>query len=528
MEYDQTAFAALANIYQEVSLFADPSFKILRAYGPTFKFTGVDPPDLIGVEFASLFIPDSGKLLSTLLTPMRSRVQEDASEHESGPLQDDILQVKNLTLNCPMGPVLIEARVIPRRDPQTENGSYYYMIVLNDLSYTKDLEKKKNSFFATMNHEMRTPLNGIIGLTESLRSGEKDKARKKHFDMMLNSAQCMLKLINTILDTAAMKNDIADLELSQVSMNNLVEEVVEVMKSAVDKRGRKIEKDNVEIEIELEEDVPTIDLDKDKVYNALEAILNNGLKFTHNGKVIVRTSKDPTNSGVLITVEDTGIGISKDAIDRIFESFEQEDDDHENRKFEGLGLGLTLAKEIVALHGGKLWVESEVDVGSKFFISLPPNVRALKLISEKQKAAGQAAAAGGAGGTGAGGLTQEDKDRLELARVKQSEQIDLLQREVFNAMKTISHLTVDLGIFEEKFKGLSVDPRTAFAIRRAEGSNTNTNPALQNLSIASHFLSNKVRTYEMPLGVGGAMTSTPPSRVHRNLGQGTNFVYTSY
>jgi hypothetical protein len=255
-------------------------------------------------------------------------------------------------------------------------------------------------------------------------------------------------------------------------------------------------------------------------------VVNNGLKFTHNGKVIVRTAKDPSDNGVLITIEDTGIGISKDAIDRIFESFEQEDDDHENRKFEGLGLGLTLAKEIVALHGGKLWVESETDVGSKFFISLPPNVRALKLISEKQKAASQAASAGGPGGIG-GGMSQEDKDRLELARVKHSEQIDLLQREVFNAMKTISHLTVDLEIFDEKFKGLSVDPRNAFALKRPQSA-SGTNSNLSNLSIASHFLSNKVRTYEMALGPGGSMTATPPSRVHRSLGQGTNFVYTTY
>jgi signal transduction histidine kinase len=527
MEFDQPSFAALANSYQEVSLFADPSFKILRAYGPTFRFTGVDPPDLVGCDFLSLFIPESNKLLSTLLTPLRSRVQEDVSQNGSGPLQDDSLQVKNLTLNCPMGPVLVETRIIPRRDAVSEDGAYYYMIVLNDLSYTKDLEKKKNSFFATMNHEMRTPLNGIIGLTESLRSGEKDKARKKHFDMMLNSAQCMLKLINTILDTAAMKKDVSDLELSQVSTNNLVEEVVEVMKTAVDKRGRKLKKDTVELLIDLGEDVPTIDLDKDKIYNALDAIVNNGLKFTHNGKVIVRTAKDPSNAGVLITVEDTGIGISKDAIDRIFESFEQEDDDHENRKFEGLGLGLTLAKEIVSLHGGKLWVESEVDVGSKFYISLPPNVRALKLISEKQKAASQAAVAGGAGGNG-GGMSQEDKDRLELARVKHSEQIDLLQREVFNAMKTISHLTVDLEIFEDKFKGLSLDPRSAFTPKRPQSSAGSNSISNNNLSIASHFLSNKVRTYEMPLGPGGAMTSTPPSRVHKNLGKGTNFVYTSY
>jgi|LauGreDrversion4_2_1035121.scaffolds.fasta_scaffold50780_1 signal transduction histidine kinase len=524
MEFDQGAFSVLANSFQEVSLFIDPSMKALRAYGPTFRFTGLDQRDLVGIELFSLFTPESSKLLTSLMSPLRARVQQRISEYPDESLDDEGMQVKNLTMNCPMGPVLVELKAVPRKDSLNESGVYYYMVTLNDLSYTKDLEKKKNSFFATMNHEMRTPLNGIIGLTESLRSGEKDKARKKHFDMMLNSAQCMLKLINTILDTAAMKNDIADLELSQVNLNNVVEEVVEVMKSAVDKRGRKLKRETVDVLVDLGEEVSTIDLDKDKIYNALEAVVNNGLKFTHNGKVIVRTSKDASSGGILIIVEDTGIGIAKEAIDRIFESFEQEDDDHENRKYEGLGLGLTLAKETVALHGGKLWVESEIDKGSKFFISLPPNVRALKLISEKQKAATQAAAASNSSGTG-GTISQEDKDRLELARAKQAEQIDILQREVFNAMKTISHMTVDLEIFDEKFKSLSMDPRGMFTVRRGQNrANQETDP---NLSIASHFLSRKVRNYEMPLGPGGGMTSTPPSRVHRNLGASTNFVYTT-
>jgi hypothetical protein len=457
------------------------------------------------------------------MTPLRTRVQQKISDSPDSNLDDEHMQVKNLTLNCPMGPVLVELKAVPRKDSLSEIGVYYYMVVLNDLSYTKDLEKKKNSFFATMNHEMRTPLNGIIGLTESLRTGEKDKGRKKHFDMMLNSAQCMLKLINTILETAAMKNNIADLELSQINLNNVIEEVAEVMQTAVDKRGRKLKRDTVDLLIDLVEDIPTIDIDKEKIYNAIEAIVNNALKFTHNGKVIVRSAKDFANGGVLIVVEDTGIGIAKEAIDRIFESFEQEDDDHENRKYEGLGLGLTLARETVNLHGGKLWVESEIDKGSKFYISLPPNVRALKLISEKQKAA-QAATAASANGASAGAFNQEDKDRLELARAKQGEQIDILQREVLNAMKTISHMTVDLELFDEKFKSLSLDPHTWLSQRK------HTQKAQQegdpNLSIASHFLSRKVRPYEMPLGVGGAMTSTPPSRLHTRLGSSLNFVYT--
>jgi signal transduction histidine kinase len=461
MEFAQPAFATLANSFAELSLFADPSLNVLRVYGPVFKFTGRDAEELEGQELLGLFAPESAKQLSTLMTPMRTRTQKHASD-ESIALDDDVLQLKNLSLLTATGSILVEAKIVPRRDSGLGGGAYYYMITVNDLSYTKDLEKKKNSFFTTMNHELGTPLNGIIGLTESLRSGEKDKARKKHFDMMLNSAQCMLKLVNNVLDTASMRNNAADLDLSQVKVNNLVEEVLEMMKIAVDKRGRKLKKDTVEITKELDDDLSAVDMDKTKMFDAIEAIVNNALKFTHKGTVSVKTCEDEETHGVKVIAEDTGIGISKDAIERIFDAFEQEDDDHENRKFEGLGLGLTLAKEIVALHGGKFWVDSEVGVGSKFYITIPPNVRALKLISEKQRlnANGAGSVGGLPQGNGNTGITQEEKDRMELLRVKQAEQVDLLQREVLAAMKAISHLTVDMELFEEKFKLYNSDPRS--------------------------------------------------------------------
>ena len=526
MEFEQPAFITLANSFAEVSLFVDPSLTVLRAYGPVFKFFAKEPDEIEGQELLSLFTPDSGKHLGTLLNPLRNRTQRMVQEDESIRVDDDVLHVKNL-LSSLGGPFLVELKLVPRRDPTLGGAAYYYMVTLNDLSYTKDIEKKKNSFFATMNHELRTPLNGIIGLTESLRSGEKEKARKKHFDMMLNSAQCMLKLINNILDTASMRNNAADLDLSQVKINNLIEEVAEVMNIAVDKRGRRLKKDNVELQLDLGEEIPTIDIDKEKVFQAVEAILSNGLKFTHKGAVTVRTSRDEESHGIRIEIEDTGIGISKDAIDRIFDAFEQEDDDHENRKFEGLGLGLTLAKEVVALHGGRLWVESEVGVGSKFYVTIPPNVRALKLISEKQRASANSGSSNQSGAMvpgGSGIFSDEERSRMELVRVKQAEQLDIMQREVFAAMKAISHLTVDLELFEEKFRCISIAPRLFGA---GPGSATGFTPSrAPQLSVASHFLSAKARTYEMPTSSG--VSSAPQSRLHRNFGNGTNFSYNNF
>jgi signal transduction histidine kinase len=523
MEFEQPAFATLANIFSELSVFTDASLTILKVYGPVFRFTGRDIDEIEGQELLGLFTPESSRQLSTLVGPLRSRVQRDVVD-DSITLEGDILHMKGLSLISTSGSTLVEIRLVPRRDSGLGSGAYYYMVTLNDLSYTRDVEKKKNSFFATMNHELRTPLNGIIGLTESLRAGEKDKARRKHFEMMLNSAQCMLKLVNNILDTATMRNNAADLDLSQVNANHLVEEVVELMKVAVDKRGRKIKKEAVTISVQLSDRLEAIDMDKTKMFDALEAIVNNAFKFTHKGEVLVKTSEDEETHGVKITVKDTGIGISKDAIERIFDAFEQEDDDHENRKFEGLGLGLTLAKEIIALHGGKLSVDSEVGMGSTFYVTIPPNVRALKLISEKQRSFANTEGVIGRSqpGDNVKTLSREESDRMELMRVKQSEQIDLLQREVLASMKSISHLTIDLELFEEKFK---VYQAALTSFGPESRINLPKSGHVSQLSVASHFLSNKTRSYEMPETEGRLGT---PSRLHRNFGVGTNFVYNNF
>jgi len=304
----------LANSFAEGSLFVDPSLNVLKANGPVFKFFGKDSAELEGQELLSLFTADTVKQLSIHIAPLRARVQKFIHEHEKeSEIDSDCLRLRNLLIVRAGEPLLVEVKITPRRDSVLGAGANYYIVVMNDLSNTKGLEKKKNSFFSTMNHELRTPLNGIIGFTESLRGGEKDKGRKKHFDIMLNSAQCMLKLINAVLDTAAMKNHAADMELSQVRLNNLAEEVVELMKTAVDKRGRKLKKDIVDLTLELEEELQAIDMDRTKVFDAVEALVNNALKFTQKGYVIVRTSRNEESHGVMICVEDTGIGIAPDA-----------------------------------------------------------------------------------------------------------------------------------------------------------------------------------------------------------------------
>ncbi|KAF4657501.1 hypothetical protein FOL47_008411 [Perkinsus chesapeaki] len=294
----------------------------------------------------------------------------------------------------------------------SDPADYTLCAILRDCTKICELEKKKDSFMATVNHELRTPLNGVIGLSESLRMTEPNAGRKKHLDIINNCAVRLLALVNEIMDMAALKTKKMQLNFGMVQMNEICEHVCAEMVEAVDKRGRKIKKDKVELEFFPDPAAPEVEGDKDRQENlwpssrvsilridtlflsemcngkrleyVMSALINNACKFTSKGSVKVMTKGKAR--GVLIKIVDTGIGIADQNVKRIFTEFEQEDDDHENRKYEGLGLGLSVSNEVINLHGGRLWCESEMGKGTTFFIDLVCNAREVVDARAKRRA----------------------------------------------------------------------------------------------------------------------------------------------
>ena len=231
----------------------------------------------------------------------------------------------------------------------------------------KELEtasQHKSDFLASMSHELRTPLNAIIGFSQVLREGmvgEVNEKQREYLDDILSSGNHLLSLINDVLDLSKVEAGQVELEVAPFSLRDALESGVVMV------RGRATT-DGVQITVADSSDVNIVDGDERRVRQVIFNLLSNAVKFTPTGgSVDVRATR--VNGDVQVSVADTGPGIAAEDVERIFEEFQQTDAGFEQR--EGTGLGLALSKRLVELHGGQIWVESQVGEGSRFVFTLP-------------------------------------------------------------------------------------------------------------------------------------------------------------
>ncbi|MBV6624845.1 MAG: response regulator [Rivularia sp. (in: Bacteria)] len=226
------------------------------------------------------------------------------------------------------------------------------------------LDKLKDEFLANTSHELRTPLNGMIGLAESMidgATGEISPLQQKNLVMIANSGHRLLELVNDILDFAKLKNQNIELQQKAVGIYSLVDVVLSFSQSLV---GGK----DVKLVNSIPNNLPLAYADEQRLEQILFNIIGNSIKFTENGKVEVTAFEE--KGKLTVTISDTGIGIPPEKHDKIFESFEQADGST-SREYGGTGLGLAVTKQLVELHGGTIWVDSEVAKGSSFSFTLP-------------------------------------------------------------------------------------------------------------------------------------------------------------
>jgi len=228
----------------------------------------------------------------------------------------------------------------------------------------KTASRHKSDFLATMSHELRTPLNAIIGFTEVLREqmfGELNERQLAYVDDVLAAGRHLLSLINDVLDLAKIEAGRMELELSEVAVRD-------VLRSALSMHSERAERGGIALALTTEPDEITIDADERRLRQIVFNLLSNAIKFTPaDGRIDVSARLD--DGRVEIAVADTGPGIAAEDHATIFEEFEQATDG--KQADEGTGLGLPLSRKLVELHGGRLWVESEVGRGSTFRFTLP-------------------------------------------------------------------------------------------------------------------------------------------------------------
>ena len=259
-----------------------------------------------------------------------------------------------------------------------DDGNVVQMIEYTlDITKRKKLEKElieskekaeaatqaKSSFLANMSHEIRTPLSGVLGMLELMDDGELNYEQKEHLNLAKTSASDLLSIINDLLDISKIEAGMLELECTTFSLKRNIEKRTSVYQKMAEVKG-------LNLTVEISQDVPeTVVGDPVRTMQILNNLLNNALKFTKQGLIDVTVKMKDTDT-ILISVSDTGIGISPEKQKTIFNSFTQAEEDT-TRNFGGTGLGLTISHNLVKMMDGDLWIESDLGTGTTFHFVLP-------------------------------------------------------------------------------------------------------------------------------------------------------------
>ncbi len=229
----------------------------------------------------------------------------------------------------------------------------------------EEANRLKTQFVANMSHELRTPLNAIINFTrivmEGYAGGEVNEEQRAYLEYVRFAGEHLLGLINDILDLAKIEAGRVEIYPEPLDLGPIFKGVMSTAVGLTRDKGLSLKED-------VADDLPKVYADSKRVRQILLNLLSNAAKFTESGGIVLHADVD--DQVVRVAVEDTGIGISPEDHDKVFEEFRQVDQKYA-RSAEGTGLGIPISKMLVEMHGGRMWLESEVGGGSTFYITLP-------------------------------------------------------------------------------------------------------------------------------------------------------------
>jgi signal transduction histidine kinase len=252
-------------------------------------------------------------------------------------------------------------------------GSFFYVLRMRRLQWElKDANEHaeaanaaKSRFLAVMSHELRTPLNGILGMAQALKKENLNETQAGHVDILVESGHTLMVLLNDVLDMSRIEAGKVELAPTPASMKDMLERVINTYKPMIDDK-------DLNVRYRLDDSAsPIMSFDVLRVYQCLSNLLSNAIKFTDKGSVRINASAEKLEDGgymVSVEVRDTGIGMSKPTMDRLFEAYAQADAGTA-RKYGGTGLGLNISRRLTQLMGGNLSVTSEEGLGSSFIMT---------------------------------------------------------------------------------------------------------------------------------------------------------------
>ncbi len=250
-------------------------------------------------------------------------------------------------------------------------GCQGFIYLIRNLSERKQAEIAKREFLGMMGHELRTPMNAIIGMTSLLMSADIPSQQKRFIEIIRNSSDALLMILNDILDFSKIESGELKLESYPFSLHTCVEEAFDLI------APKALEKKLELVFLNYPELPTTIIGDIARLQQILVSLLDNAIKFTESGEVVVSVTSFPVENHhdqaptyqLQFAVRDTGIGIPADLLDRLFKPFSQVDSST-TRQYGGTGLGLAMSKQLCEMMGGKIWVESQPNWGSTFYFTI--------------------------------------------------------------------------------------------------------------------------------------------------------------
>jgi len=237
-----------------------------------------------------------------------------------------------------------------------------------ELLKSKQLAEESNSlksaFLANMSHEIRTPMNGVVGFTQLISDPNiKDEDRIRYSEIISKSSMQLLRVVNDIIDISKIETGQIILDVCDIDLNDFFEELYEIYLPIANEKNLSLIKDIISPELKC------INSDYTKLRQIMDNLLNNAFKFTSKGSIIF--GYEQLETGVVFFVKDTGIGLNEEDRAIIFNRFTQAKMQVENNTKGGTGLGLAISKAFVDFMGGEFWVESEVNMGSQFYFTIP-------------------------------------------------------------------------------------------------------------------------------------------------------------
>lgn len=371
----QRRMADIINFLPDATLVIDREGRVIAWNRAIEEMTGIASKEMLGkgnYEYALPFYGERRPILIDLVHLPRTEVEQKYSHiHRSG----NVLTGEAYTPALKDGARYLYATASALHDAHGNIvGAIETIRDITGRKHTEDELKKarasaeqanqsKSAFLANMSHELRTPLNAIIGFTRIVRrkaEGVLPEKQTENLDKVLTSADHLLNLINTVLDIAKIEAGRMDVLAANFRISALVDLCANTAQALL--------KPTVTLEKQVDENLNVIYSDQDKIRQIVLNLLSNAAKFTHAGKIRLTAHRD--GESLRISVRDTGIGISAEALPRLFKEFQQADSST-TRQYGGTGLGLSISRNLARLLGGELTVESELGQGSTFTLIIP-------------------------------------------------------------------------------------------------------------------------------------------------------------